>query len=117
MTVTTQPNGTVLADVDRELTSRDRSDLHDTLMEAIGKHRRGLLLLGLHNFDYDAQDATDIWFDVKAAAFLKGVMRMAVVTEAAHAKDYEQFTFMAPFRTKVFPVEQRAEAIVWLEDV
>lgn len=115
LALTVEPSGAVLADVAGQLTLEDQERLRDALIQAISKHRQGRLLLGLHDFDYDAQDANDIWFDVKSAAFLKGLMRMAVVTEPVHTTAYERFTFMAPFRTKVFSDEQRADAIVWLD--
>lgn len=107
-------DGVVLADVEQALTRDDQVTLRELLADTIGEYRRAKVMLGLHGFDYTEQDATDIWLDVKPAAFIKGMTRLAVVTEPEHVEDFKRFTFMAPCPTKIFPVERRAEAIAWL---
>lgn len=114
LSIAHDPSGAVLAEIHGSLEPDDQRVLHDTIAAVISQRRQGRVLLSLIGIDYDEIDAEDVWYDVKPAAFLKGMVRMAVLTEPAAMPAYEKFTFFAPFRTRLFPLAEREAALAWL---
>lgn len=114
MITITDADGVVVIDVHRCLEPADVHKMQLAVNERISVERQGRVLLELRDIHYAELDATDLWFEVKRGAYMKGMVRLAVVTAAARVPDYGRFTFMAPFQIRIFPTEERQAALDWL---
>lgn len=112
--ITQDPGGAVIAEINKRLEIDESDELRLTLSQVISTHRQSRLVVVLTDIDYAEIDPEDVWYDLKPAAFLKGLVRMAVLTEPADVPAYEKFTFFAPFRTRLFALDEREEALAWV---
>lgn len=106
--------GIVVADTESSWTEQDRSALWESLARTITTEKQGRLLLAVTGLDGPEVEIDDFWYEVKASAFLKGLTRLAVVTDPAALPELEKLTALSPFPTRIFAVAERGEAIIWL---